>query len=476
MILPHSRLLFWVALLVTPGATLVGVMPQSAWPLIFLLVAFGGLVGFDALRARRALLGISVQVPEVVRLSKDRPGQIELLIRNEQEQARRVRLGLNLPTELQSFQDEMPTQLPAGTQFSRVAWECAPSRRGQYWLEACYLEALSPLGFWAWRATAPLNTEVRVYPDVLRDRRNLAALFLNRLGLGIHAQRQLGQGRDFEKLREYIPGDSFDEIHWKATAKRGHPVTKVFQIERTQEVYVVIDASRLSARAIGGIARRTDRSGNTPPKAENCLSGEAQASSHDTSSCLSSAPILERFVTSAMILGLVAQRQGDAFGVLSFSDRIHAFVRARAGKAHYSACREALYTLQARPVTPDYEDLFSFIRLRLRHRALLVILTDLDDPVLAESFSRNLPIISRQHLIVVQMVRPAGVRPLFSDGAVRTVDEIYEQLGGHLQWEKLRELERRLKRRGVHFSLLEQGTLSTQVVTQYMNVKQRQLI
>ena len=57
----------------------------------------------------------------------------------------------------------------------------------------------------------------------------------------------IGKGREFEKLREYIPGDSYDEIHWKATAKRGRPVTKVFQIERTQEVYVVIDASRLSA-------------------------------------------------------------------------------------------------------------------------------------------------------------------------------------------------------------------------------------
>jgi len=64
-----------------------------------------------------------------------------------------------------------------------------------------------------------------------------------------------GKGRDFEKLREYIPGDSLDDIHWKATAKRGHPVTKVFQIERTQEVYVILDASRLSGAPSGSPPR-----------------------------------------------------------------------------------------------------------------------------------------------------------------------------------------------------------------------------
>ena len=95
-------------------------------------------------------------------------------------------------------------------------------------------------------------------------------------------------------------------------------------------------------------------------------------------------PRLESFVSSALILGQVAQKQGDAFGLITFSDRLHSFLRAKTGKAHYNGCREALYTLQPRLVTPDFEELFCFIRLRLRRRALIVILTDLDDPPLAE--------------------------------------------------------------------------------------------
>jgi uncharacterized protein (DUF58 family) len=461
MIVPHSRLLFWVAVLVVPSAALAGLTPSSLWILILLLTAFGTVAAFDALAARRALAGIAVQLPQVVRLSKDRPGKIELHVRNERRRACRLRLGLHLPSPIYSPRDEMLAQLPAGAEVSRLAWECTARKRGQYLLEACYLESLSPLKFWAWRTSAPLRTEIRVYPNLLRDRKNLASLFLNRAALGIHSQRQVGQGRDFENLREYIPGDSLDEIHWKATAKRAHLVTKVFQIERMQEVYAIVDASRLSARAQSSEVRNA---------------GSEAAKGNSEIEPQSSEPILERFVTSALVLGLVAHRQADAFGILSFSDRIHNFVRAKTGKAHYSACRDALFGLEPRLVTPDFGELFSFIRLRLRRRALLIFLTDLDDPVLAESFSQNLRIISRQHLILVQMPRPAGVRPLFTGGEARTVDEIYERLGGHLQWDKLRALERGLRNVGVHFSLVEQDALSVQMVSQYMNVKQRQLI
>ncbi len=85
-------------------------------------------------------------------------------------------------------------------------------------------------------------------------------------------------------------------------------------------------------------------------------------------------------------------------------------------------------------------------------------------------------LICRQHLILVNMVQPPGVRPVFSDPNVASLDELYQHLGGHVLWHKLRELEKTLQRRGVHFSLLDNEKLSAQLVTQYVNVKQRQLI
>jgi uncharacterized protein (DUF58 family) len=162
--------------------------------------------------------------------------------------------------------------------------------------------------------------------------------------------------------------------------------------------------------------------------------------------------------------------------MLTFTDRVEKFVRAKNGQAHYSLCRDALYTLQPKIVTPDFDELCTFIRLRLRRRALLVFLTALDDPALAESFVRNVELIRRQHVVLVNMVQPAGVQPLFTDPQVTETDDLYRQLGGHLQWQKLRELQKVLQRRAVQFSLLENERLSAGLVSQYMGVKQRQLI
>jgi uncharacterized protein (DUF58 family) len=294
----------------------------------------------------------------------------------------------------------------------------------------------------------------------------LAALFLNRGAFGLHAQRQIGKGRDFEKLREYVPGDGYDEIHWKATARRGKPITKVFQIEKTQEVYVVIDASRLTARTPGG---------------ESIVSGQWSVAGAGGSSATgygmpTADSTLERFMTAALVLGLAAEQQGDLFGLLTFTNKVEKFVRAKNGKAHYSTCRDALYTLQPQLVSPDFDELCTFIRLRLRRRTLLFFLTALDDAQLAESFVRNMDLIRRQHLVLVNMVQPPGVEPVFSNPNVASLDQLYQHLGGHLQWQKLRELEKVLKRRGVQFSLLQIERLSAELVSQYLNVKRRQLL
>ena len=444
MIVPRTRLILWVSLIVLPFAALAATLPAMAGFAALFIGGLAFLVFYDALVARGRLGGVRVQLPEVVRLQKGRPGNIEVRIQNDALDARTLRLGLAFPREIGTESDDRITLLPANTNFSRLDWPVTPQRRGQYFLERVYLEGISPLGFWAARTSQATKSELRVYPNLFDERKSVAAIFLKRGQLGARAQRAAGQGREFEKLREFVPGDSPDEIHWKASAKRGHLVTKVFQVERTQEVYVIVDASRLSARPLA-----TDDSATT---------------------------VLERYVTASLILGLAAEQQGDQFGLITFSDRVVSFVRAKSGQAHYDACRDRLYALQPQSVTPDFEELCSFIRLRLRKRALLIFLTSLDDPMLAESFARASELISRQHLLLVNMLQPTGAQPVFSDAGVSGIDDLYRHLGGHLRWNSLRELEKVLKRRGVRFSLLDPAKLTAQVIAQHADVKRRQLL
>jgi uncharacterized protein (DUF58 family) len=487
MIIPRNRLLFWFAVVVLPFSLLGAVEPAAVG---ISLAAIGGLLVLalaDAAASRTCLARISLQLPDVARMSKDREAKLEVRIRNERRRPRNLRLALALPREIESPQKDAWVALPRDSVWSRLAWPCLPRRRGNYQLQSAYLEADSPLGFWGARRQVPAQSQIRVYPDLFTERRSLAALFLHRSSFGLHAQRQVGKGREFEKLREYIPGDSFDEIHWKATAKRGRPVTKVFQIERTQEVYVVIDASRLSARPVpasdkallecGGKRSATPLSqAVSAPDPSACVSLNKSGVALRLPPHSTLATTLERFVTAALVLGLAAEQQGDLFGLLTFTDQVKTFVRARNGQEHFNACRDALYTLQPQIVTPDYDEVATFIRLRLRRRALLVYLTSLDDPVLAESFIRNLDPLRRQHLVIVNMLQPPGVAPVFSNPNLVSMDELYQHLGGHLLWQNLRGLEKVLQRRGVRFSLLQNERLSADLVSQYLGLKQRQVI
>jgi uncharacterized protein (DUF58 family) len=210
-------------------------------------------------------------------------------------------------------------------------------------------------------------------------------------------------------------------------------------VERTQEVYVIIDASRLSARA----------------------AGEETA--------------LERSITAALIVGAAAERRGDLFGLAAFSDSVEAFVRARNGKAHYAACRDAIYQLQPRGVSPDFDEIATFLRLKLRRRALLLFLTSLDDPVLAENFARATKLLARRHLVLAGMLRPASSHPLF-EGTVETAEDIYRDLAGHISWKRLKELEVVLARQGVRLSVIDPANFSGALIGIYDAVKQRQLL
>ena len=421
--------MIWVVALVGfPAAALAAFWPQ----MLLVLGMVAGVIFFDFLMRGRALNGVRVELPELVRMFKDRAAEIR--VRVHRGSAARVRIGVVVPEGIQAEFEETDVELPAET--SEFVWKWTARRRGLYRVEAVYLEASSPWGMWQVRRKDDVAMEIRAYPNLRRDD-DLKAL---RQGVsGAHALRQVGRGREFEKLREYLPGDSLDEIHWKATARRGRPITKVFQVERTQEVYVIIDRSRLSARAAG----------------------------EETT--------LERSIAAGLIVGAAAEKRGDLFGLAAFSDQVDAFVRARNGKAHYAACRDAIYQLHPKAVSPDFDEIATFLRLRLRRRALLLFLTSLDDPVLAENFARATKLLARRHLVLAGMLRPASSRRLF-EGDVESAEDVYRDLAGHLSWRRLKELERLLARQGVRLSVIDPANFSSALIGIYDSVKQRQLL
>jgi uncharacterized protein (DUF58 family) len=452
MIAPRSILIWLTGVVLVPAALISAGNPA----MVLVLLAAAGIVAVvaigDALAVGDRLAGIEIQLPPITRLNKGVKGQISLQVFNRTGRSARLRVAISADHRIGCTEPDRWVDLPAQAGVT-VQFACTPGVRGKYDLQECCIGMASPLSLWLRRKTLPCASEVRVHPDLMSERKRVSAVFLNRGNVGAHIQRQVGRGREFDNLREYVAGDGYDEIHWKATAKRARPITKVLRIERTQEVNVIIDASRLSARV---------------PDLPNRTTADIEDPATST--------MLERFVTAAMILGMAADRQGDRFGVMSFSDRVDNFVRAKTGRGHYRTCRDAMYALQPRMVAPDFSEVFAFIRMRLRRRALLVFLTSLDDPIVAENFAHCLPLIARQHLVIVNMIRPWGVGKVFSGDEPSSVDDIYRNLGGHLRLHQLEELQKDLQHTGARFNLVDNENLCPKLVSQYINLKHRQLL
>ncbi len=434
MILPRGRLLFWVAFVGVPFGVLAGTLASALPVSLGILLLLALCVAIDAMQAGKALHGVKADLPPRTRLVMGREGRVILRLQNCSQKKMTIRLALPLPSEAFSAKDEMTITLPPGVEWSEASWVCIPNRRGIFSLVEVFFEMPSPMGFWNARGSWKSDAEIRVYPNLQKDMFRLQLMF--RGATGNHAGRQIGKGREFEKLRDYVPGDCLSDIHWKATARRARPITKVFQIERTQEVYVALDSSRLSARS----------------------------------------DAMETMISTTLLLGLAAEAQGDLFGLLSFSDHVEKFVRAGSGKAHYQVCREAIFSATPRPVNPDFNEIFTFLRMRLRRRALVIFLSALDDPLLAESFLHNAGLVSRQHLLVAAMITPPGIGPLFQSPDVAGVDEIYDRLAGHLRWNAMEELRSSLQHKGVRFLTTEGNGLLPQLISEYLAVKNRQLL
>ena len=423
MIVPTPRLIWLAALALLPLVTIAGFVPTIAPVCLALAVPCLLAAFYDAYRGRERLRSIQLSVPQTVRLTKDVPAILPIAIENASP--------LDVPLRVALGQAIEETIAPSGR--SVLEWPCTLHTRGDHPVDTLHVESGSPFGLWRTRAAHKVDCTLRVYPN-LRDRAT-AGLFLKTANAGLRVHRQVGKGREFENLRQYMPGDSFEDVHWKATAKRGFPAVKLYRVEHAQEVYAVIDASRLSARE----------------------------------------GILESYVEAALHLALVAEKQGDRFGLVTFSNRTHRFIRARSGMDHFRLCRETIYNLHAGRVSPDFREVFTSLQTNLRRRSLLVFFTCLDDALLAENFERDIPLLARRHLVLVDVARTSAMQPLFAAPAA-SLDDLYGGLAGQMLLNRMRRLKIALQNRGVRLAVVDPARIKMEVASQYLDVKRRQAL
>jgi uncharacterized protein (DUF58 family) len=298
-----------------------------------------------------------------------------------------------------------------------------------------------------------LAEPLRIEADLRSGRREILRSPIYR---GLVASQQTpwtGPGRDFERLREYQPGDNYSEIAWKSTARRAAPVTRLFQWEQKQEVYFVVDQSRASALAVDPrIAPESSVSQERAPRR-----------------------LLDLAVETALVGATVALELGDEFGLVSYADEPKSWLRAASGQSQFHQFRERLLNIEPLPTTADYEALFSEIRVRLRRRAYLLVLADLTERSVSDSLRRGVGLVRSSHAILMTSILPAHARPAFSpEEELHTDQDVYAVLAGEKENQRLGALSQQMRQLGVQLRYIPADKFLRTTVEGYLESKREQ--
>ncbi len=245
-------LLFAAALL--PVAIVAAPVPAAAWVVLLAALGLAGLVIVQGLR-HPGTEAVSVERLLPRALSVGEAATVRLRVRNRTGQAVSVHLADGCPADLRPDRERIELDLPAFGE-EVVTYGVEPTSRGAFGFAPLEVRLRGGLGLVDYRLSCALDAEARVHPNL----RNLARYDLRaRRDLlhqgGARRTRILGRDGDFERLRDFVPGDDLRHIDWRATARLRSPVTRVYQAERSQNLLILVDGTRLMAARAGDLTK-----------------------------------------------------------------------------------------------------------------------------------------------------------------------------------------------------------------------------
>ena len=368
--------------------------------------------------------------------SLGRTGQVSYRWTNASSRQARLRVREVRPDRLGGSQPPRRLDVPPHGEASETL-PVVPVRRGRETVGAFVVDSRGPLGLGVRRAWIPLPWEMAVYPPLVSMRlRASVAQALRRREQGAQPIRQIGEGRLFESLREWVPGDDIRHIDWKATARRRKVITRQYEAERRQQVLLVIDTGRLLTADVAGVAR------------------------------------LDYVVQAALELAYAAAQHDDNVGVMAFADGVQHFVAPQRGRLGLKRVLDVLAVVEPKLVEPDYPGAFRYLAARNRKRALTVLFTDVIDRFASEALVANVASLRPRHLPLavtlgnpeleqVATLRPVASRDAFRKAAAEELLHARNEALGHM------------RRAGVMVLDVPPQRAAQAVVAKYLELKRR---
>jgi uncharacterized protein (DUF58 family) len=315
-----------------------------------------------------------------------------------------------------------------------------PKRRGAFLMDRCDLVLQSPMRLWNRYLTFSVKDELNVYPNLkqLSDYALLAKT--DRLSLiGVRKKRLIGQDNEFERLRDYTRDDNYRHIDWRSTARRGRLTVKQFQSEQSQRIMFLLDCGRMMVNQHNGMS------------------------------------LLDHSFNSILMMAYVALAQGDAVGMLCFSDQIHSYLPPRSGSSQLNRLIHAGFDQFPRMVESRYDQAFLYLANHCKRRSMVVLATNVIDEVNSQSVVDHLGKIKGPHLPVGVLMRDRTMYEAVENEASEDYC-IYRAAAAAdvLLWRQ--QVLSDLSHRGVLIVDAFPDELAAPLVNQYLEVKAKHLL
>lgn len=315
-----------------------------------------------------------------------------------------------------------------------------PVKRGEYSFGAVNAFVRSPLGLLSRRFRFSADALVPVYPSFIQMRKYELLAISNRLvDQGIKKIRRIGQNMEFESIKEYVSGDDFRTINWKATARKNHFMVNHYQDERSQQVYSLIDKGRVMQMPFNGLS------------------------------------LLDYAINASLVISNIALKKSDKAGLITFQDRIGSMLPASRQNNQMSQILEVLYNQKTAYRETDYSALFAQVRRKVTQRSLLLLFTNFES---IYGLHRQLPYLKRlaqQHLLVVIFFENTEMKTLLQEPAHQLKEIYYKAIAEKFSYDK-KLIAKELAQHGIQALLTAPEHLTVNTINKYLELKARGMI
>ena len=318
-----------------------------------------------------------------------------------------------------------------------IHYKLRPTQRGTYDFGHILLYINTIIGLVSRRVKCASPINIAVYPSYIMLRQyEFLAIHNNLQELGIKKIRRIGHNTEFEYIKEYIKGDDYRTINWNASARCNFPMVNVYQDERSQQIYNIIDKGRIMQNAFRGMT------------------------------------LLDYAINASLVLSFIAIKKDDKAGLATFAEGFETFLPAGKQVSQMQQILEALYRQQTTFGESDYSSLYVHLNKHISKRSLLIIYTNFDTIIGMERQLEYLRQLARKHVVLVVFFEDTELKT-FADKHPASIENYYQHvITGKFIFDKQRVITK-LKQHGIYSLLTEPERLYVNIINKYLEMKAR---